>query len=256
VQPTLAPVLTEHANASSPRCMPADEPLRTICAQVKGGHHALITAHISSYYSDKRPDDVRGAELAEPLATQPTENRHALVSAFLAKHYTGVVGSDVVAPIGTVTSVDHHSLVASHLVKLRGTSSAAAADAPLGTISAGGLHHAEVRAFLIKYYSEGGQWQDMREPMHTVPTKDRLGLVTIRGEDYAIVDIGMRMLTPRELARAQGFPDSYILDPIVNGKQLSKSAQVRMIGNSVCPPLAAALVQANMAHELQIARAA
>jgi DNA (cytosine-5)-methyltransferase 1 len=77
-------------------------------------------------------------------------------------------------------------------------------------------------------------------------------LVTIHGEEYAIVDIGMRMLTPRELARAQGFPDSYILDPIVNGKPLTKTAQVRMIGNSVCPPLARALIEANFRHEQQI----
>lgn len=254
VMPTIAPVMTEHANASSPRCMPADEPLRTICAQVKGGHHALV-------------------------------------SAFLAKHYTGVVGSDAGVPIGTVTSVDHHSLVtaqlvgcggragqsrprdagepaatitskadtaivASHLVKLRNNQFGQDAREPAPTLTAGGGHIGEVRAFLVKYYSEGGQWQDLRDPMHTVPTKDRLGLVTIKGEDYAIVDIGMRMLTPRELARAQGFPDDYILDPIVNGKPLSKSAQVRMIGNSVCAPLAAALVKANFAHERQIARAA
>jgi DNA (cytosine-5)-methyltransferase 1 len=89
--------------------------------------------------------------------------------------------------------------------------------------------------------------------MHTIPTKDRLGLVTIHGEDYAIVDIGMRMLTPRELARAQGFPDSYILDPIINGKPLSKSTQVRMIGNSVCPPVSEALVRANFSHERKLA---
>lgn len=108
----------------------------------------------------------------------------------------------------------------------------------------------------MKYYGEGGQWQDLRDPMHTIPTKDRLGLVTIREEDYQIVDIGMRMLTPRELARAQGFPDSYILDPVFNGKPLSKSSQVRMIGNSVCPPLSRALVDANFAHEREIVRAA
>jgi DNA (cytosine-5)-methyltransferase 1 len=115
---------------------------------------------------------------------------------------------------------------------------------------------ARVVAFLIKFYSQGGQWQDARDPMHTIPTRDRIGLVTIHGEDYAIVDIGMRMLTPRELARAQGFPDSYVLDPIVNGKRLSKSAQVRMIGNSVCPDVATALIRANFAHEKELSTAA
>lgn len=230
--------------------------------------------------------------LDKPLGTIVAGGaKHALVSAFLAKHYGGVTGTGVDVPTGTVTTTDHHSLVTaqlvgcggraaqsrprdageplatitakadtavavSHLVKLRNNCVGQPADEPLHTISAGGTHHAEVRAFLIKYYGEGGQWQDLREPMHTIPSKDRLGLVTIHGEDYAIVDIGMRMLTPRELARAQGFPDSYVLDPIVNGKPLSKSAQVRMIGNSVCPPVAAAIISANFAHEKQFASAA
>lgn len=297
VQPILAPFMTEHANASSPRCMPADEPLRTICAQVKGGHHAVIAPtlmHVTHQGGDRTAGieqplaTVTGAHRGEqalisatlidaahaevspsgakrwgsgtkdietPFGTVTGSNNQALVTAFLAKHYGGVTGIRADAPTGTVTSADHHSLVTSNLVKLRGTSNAAGTNEPLGTISAGGTHHAEVRAFLLKYY---GTDQDPRleEPLHTVTTKDRYGLVTIKGEDYAIVDIGMRMLTPRELARAQGFPDTYILDPIVNGKPLSKSAQVRMIGNSVCPPMAAALVKANFAHERQIERAA
>lgn len=169
----------------------------------------------------------------------------------------GVTGTRIDVPTGTVTTTDHHAVVTSNIVKLRGTSrDGQPADEPLHTVSAGGTHHAEVRAFLIKYYGEGGQWQDARDPMHTIPTRDRMGLVTIHGEDYAIVDIGMRMLTPRELARAQGFPDSYVLDPIVNGKPLSKSAQVRMIGNSVCPDVATALIRANFSHEQQLAHVA
>ncbi|KWI90147.1 DNA methyltransferase [Burkholderia ubonensis] len=115
---------------------------------------------------------------------------------------------------------------------------------------------ARVRAFLIAYYGNSKEGLDLEGPLHTVPTHDRFGLVTIHGEDYAIVDIGMRMLTPRELARAQGFPDSYVLDPVVNGKPLSKSAQVRMIGNSVCPDVAAALIRANFSHEQQLAHVA
>lgn len=213
--------LTEHANASNQRNMPTNEPLRTICAQVKGGHFGLVTAHIQRDMGQS-------------------------------------VGHAVDAPLGTVTAGGggKSAMVASHLVKLRGTSSTASMEEPLHTVSAGGQHHGEVRAFLIKYYSEGGQDQSLADPMHTVPTKDRLGLVTIKGVDYAIVDIGLRMLSPRELARAQGFPDSYILNPIVNGKPLTNAAQVRMIGNSVCPPMAAALVKANFSHERQIVRVA
>ena len=114
------------------------------------------------------------------------------------------------------------------------------------TVTSGGNHIGEVRAFLVKYYSEGGQDQDCRDPMHTIPTKDRLGLVTVAGEQYQIADIGMRMLEPHELYAAQGFPSSYVIAPVINGRRLPKHAQVRMCGNSVSPPLAAALVRANV----------
>ncbi len=214
----IAPVLTEHANASSPRCMPADEPLRTICAQTKGGHHALVTA-------------------------------------FLAKHYTGVIGSDLRDPLGTATSVDHHSLITSNLIKLRGGGNIGqATDEPLRTVSAGGTHFAEVRAFLVKYYGNEREGLSLTEPIHTVTARDRFGLVTVNGDEYEITDIGLRMLAPRELFRAQGFPADYIIgDDPAQGLTLTKTAQVRMCGNSVCPPLATALVAANL-PDMSIAR--
>lgn len=132
-------------------------------------------------------------------------------------------------------------------MKMRGENVGHGMDEPLHTVTAGGFHHAEVRAFLVKYF---GTDQDPRldEPLHTVTTKDRFGLVMVHGVEYQIVDIGMRMLTPRELYRAQGFPDSYIIDRTKNGKQLSKAAQVRMCGNSVSPVLAEVLVKANLAE--------
>jgi len=114
-----------------------------------------------------------------------------------------------------------------------------------------------VRAFLLSYYGTD-QDPQVDGPLATITTKDRFGLVTIKGQDYQIVDIGLRMLTPRELFLAQGFPADYIIgDDETQGLKLTKSAQVRMCGNSVCPPLAEALVCANFAHEAQIyARAA
>lgn len=271
-----------------------DEPMHTVMAGAP--RFGVVVPHVTKFHANSVGSAAdaplhtvtAGGDCARPAGAA----KHAVVTAFLAKHYGGVTGTCIDVPTGTVTTSDHHAVVTaqfvgcggragqsrprdagepcatitskadtavavSHLVKLRGTCrDGAPADEPLHTISAGGTHHAEVRAFLIKYYGEGGQWQDAREPMHTIPTRDRIGLVTIHGEDYAIVDIGMRMLTPRELARAQGFPDSYVLDPVVNGKPLSKSAQVRMIGNSVCPDVATALIRANFAHEQQLAYAA
>ena len=115
------------------------------------------------------------------------------------------------------------------------------------TVTAGGLHIGEVRAFFIKYFGTGIA-QGLDEPAHTLTTRDRLGLITIMigGEPYVIADIGMRMLSPRELFRAQGFTEEYQIDVQVNGRRITKTDQVRMCGNSVCPPIAKALVEANM----------
>jgi len=300
----VAPVLTEHANASNPRSMPADEPLRTICAQTKGGHHALIAPTlVQTGYGERDGQAPRALDIEKPLGTLVGSQKHALVSAFMAKHYGGVVGHSLQGePLHTVTSTDHNSLVTanlihmghgegkdgskrfshgirdieqpintitangipagivtSHLQRDFGKSIGSGSDEPMPTVTAGGGGHmAEVRAFLIKYY---GSDQDPRleEPLHTVTTKDRYGLVTVAGEEYQIADIGLRMLAPRELFKAQGFPSSYITEWGIdhNGQRinLTKSAQVRMCGNSVCPPLAAALVRANLS-DMAISRRA
>ena len=248
----VVPILTECANASTQRTFRADEPLRTQCAEVKGGHFALASATlIQTGYGERPGQAPRVPGLDKPLGTAVAGGvKHALVSAFMAKHYGGNyegAGIDLRDPTSTVTTVDHHGLVASNLVKLRGECTGSATGEPVPTVTAGGTHIGEVRAFLVKYYSEGGQDQDCRDPMHTIPTKDRLGLVTVAGEEYQIADIGMRMLEPHELYAAQGFPASYVIAPIMaNGKRLPKYAQVRMCGNSVSPPMAAALVRANV----------
>ena len=236
---------------------------------------ALVRSFVVTNTSGHAPTDI-----AEPLATQTTGNHHALVRPFLAKHFGGVVGQPLDVPAGTVTTIDHHSLCVAHMVKMRGSNVGDAADSPLHTVSAEGTHHALcaahlqrdfgnsvgapcgepvptvmpggggktalVSAFLAKYYGQGfGCAAD--SPLHTVTTKDRFGLVTvsIAGTPYFIADIGMRMLTPRELARAQGFPDWYVLEQTADGTPITKTAQVRGIGNSVCPPIAAALAAAN-----------
>jgi DNA (cytosine-5)-methyltransferase 1 len=282
----VAPVLTECANASTQRNFQAGEPLRTQCAEVKGGHFALAAATLVQTGYGERPGQApRAPGLDKPLGTAMAGGvKHALVSAFLAKHYGGNYdgpGVGLPEPASTITTTDHHALVSaqlvgcggragqsrprdasepaqtltakadtcvvtSNLVKLRGECTGSKTDEPVPTISAQGNHIGEVRAFLVKYYSEGGQDQDCRDPMHTIPTKDRLGLVTVAGQEYQIADIGMRMLEPHELYAAQGFPSSYVIAPVINGRRLPKHAQVRMCGNSVSPPLAAALVRANV----------
>lgn len=249
----VAPHITKFRTNSTGH--PMDEPLHTVTASsfIKrpGGSTPLgivVPTLVQTGYGERRGQAPRVPRLDKPLGTVVAGGvKHALVTAFLAKHYGGVTGHGVKQPIGTVTTSDHHSLVTSNIIKLKGDNTGHATDEPLHTITASGTHFGEVRAFLLKYY---GTDQDPRleEPLHTTTTKHRFGLVTvdIEGETYAIADIGMRMLQPHELFAAQGFPPDYIIDPEFNGKPMTKTDQVRMAGNSVCPPIAAALVRANV----------
>lgn len=406
-QPVLAPYLSEHANASNQRTMPADAPLRTICAQVKGGHfsvvaptlaplrgtseqhllghavdtplstvaasgthHALVGANLITIgYGERESQQPRVQDIEAPLGTVVAGGiKSALAMAHITKFNTGSVGSAMDAPLPTVTAGGtpkrpstgiQMGMVAAHLVDMghgegkdgtkrfshgirsleaplntvtaSGATSALAAvcleqanggfydgdgraaDDPMSTITAAGSNQRLITAYLVKYYSEGGQDSACGEPMHTVPTKARMALVqTVQvpaatlapehaerarfcaellhrhlpenfpdpaelvlmwhgGQWWVLVDITLRMLKPRELFRAQGFPRGYhferVPDPALlfrDGKQaaanprdlphidLSTTAQVRMCGNSVCPPLAEALARANFKHEAQI----
>lgn len=239
----------DHRGSGTSATWPGTQPLTTITAEAR--HAVVAPTLVQAGYGEAPGQAPRALDLHKPLGTVVAQGRkHALVSAFLAKHYGGNyegAGISLTDPTSTVTTSDHHALVSSNLVKLRGECTGSATDSPIPTVTASGTHIGEVRAFLVKYYSEGGQDQDCRDPMHTIPTKDRLGLVTVAGEQYQIADIGMRMLEPHELYAAQGFPASYVIAPVMaNGKRLPKHAQVRMCGNSVSPPMAAALVRANV----------
>ena len=128
---------------------------------------------------------------------------------------------------------------------MKGTNIGQPVTEPMQTVTAGGLHFGEVRVFLLKYYCNGGD-QGLDEPLHTVVSRDRYGLVTVRGEDYQIVDIGLRMLQPHELFAAQGFPADYIIDRDDQGNRFSKAQQVALCGNSVPPDLARVLVESNL----------
>lgn len=265
----------------------ADVPLSTITAQPKGGKHAIVAGTlVQTGYGERDGQAPRALDIDAPLGTVVAGGaKVAQVSAFLAKHYGGVVGHGVERPLGTVTAVDHHSVVAASLTKFRGESKGSAADEPVPTITSGAgskrpagaahalgmvaahltqfrgsnrgkgdlnepmpttcadtVHVGEVRAFLLKYYGTAiGAAADDASP--TLTSKHRLGLVMVAGVEYQIADIGLRMLTPRELARAQGFPEEYVLTG-------SKSSQVARIGNSVCPVMSETLVRANCVEPL------
>jgi len=221
------------------------QPLTTVVSKAE---HLLVAPTLIQYHGEQAGTEVRGQQLEQPLMVVDASPRYALVASFLAKHYGGNYngpGVGINEPVPTVTTVDHNALVTSHLVKMKGTNIGQPVTDPVQTITAGGLHFGEIRAFLLKYYGTGGG-QPLNEPIHTITTKDRFGLVTIHGQDYQIVDIGMRMLEPHELFAAQGFPADYIIDQDCNGKRYSKAKQVARCGNAVPPPFAEALVRANL----------
>jgi DNA (cytosine-5)-methyltransferase 1 len=231
--------------------MPADAPLRTQCANVKGGHFSLVAPSLVHIGNGEREGQApRALDIGAPLNTVVGSPKFGLVAAFLAQHNAGFyngAGRDLAGPAGTVCAEGSpQALVAASLAKLRGTSTDADPADPLDTISAGGTHHAIVAAWLAKYYG-CGCGQEIGEPIHTIPTLDRFGVVTVTvdGRTYAVADIAMRMLQPRELYRAQGFPDGYVIEHGADGRRFTKTEQVRMVGNSVSPPVAAALVRAN-----------
>ncbi|MEE5086870.1 DNA cytosine methyltransferase [Pseudomonas alliivorans] len=260
VQPALAPFLTECANGSSQRNFDAQEPLRTQVAQVKGGHFAMVAAHMTAF-----SQNAVGSSPAEPMQTALAgATRHGIVSAFFEQANGGFYDGD-----------------------------GRSANDPLSTVCQSGANQRLVSAYLVKYYGNEKDGISLTEPMHTLPTKDRVALIevvqvpdTLTPEQmegarrcaafmhdylpehfkdpaelilvggYVLVDITLRMLQPPELKRAQGFPESYIIDrglfvdPETGAEEwrdVNKTDQVRLIGNSVCPDEAEAIVAANAA---------
>lgn len=187
-----------------------DEPIDTITTV---DHNRLVVPTLIQYHSETVKGEVRGQTIEDPIMTVDGSNRYGLVASFLSKFYKSGTGQDEREPLHTIT--------------------------------AGDGHFGEVRAFLIKYYGQA-TGQNIEEPLDTVTSKDRFGLVTIKGVDYQIVDIGLRMLEPRELYGCQGFPEDYIIDHDYTGKTYPRSEQVKRCGNAVCPPIPAALVRVNL----------
>lgn len=251
----VVPHVTKFRNGATGHA--ADEPLATVTANsfVKrpGGSAPLgiVAAHMQKFTQNGA-----GVEADEPVHTvMAGAPRHALAVAHMMQANGGprnetLPGRAADTPISTIaTKGSQQQLVTSQLVKMKKDCVGQAADQPLETVTTRS-HMAEVRAFLIKYYGNESDGHSIDGPLGTVTVNDRFGLVTvtIAGEEWVIVDIGLRMLTPRELFAAQGFPPDYIIEHDAQGRKITKTAQVAKCGNSVCPPLAEALVRANAAE--------
>jgi DNA (cytosine-5)-methyltransferase 1 len=213
------------------------EPLPTITTAKRGELAACVP--ILSKYHGQKLDESRCKSLVDPFNTLDTQPRYALVSSFIVKHFSGVVGVRADTPLPTtLASGCQNQIVSANLLRFNFDDAGIDPKQPHPTITSNN-HSALVYSFLIRYFGTA-IGQHCTEPLYTITGKDRFGLVIVQvaGEPYALVDIGMRMLTPRELARAQGFPDTYQLTG-------TKTNQVARIGNSVCPHVAKALAAAN-----------
>lgn len=245
ISPTLIQTGYGEREGQAPRALNLHKPLGTA---VGSGKHALVAAFISQYNNN-----TVGSTMKTPVSTLTGTDKHAVAAVFLTQHNKRKGGKSnpgrpADKPLSTIMgSGSHQNLTAVFISKFRGTSIAQAAADPLHTISAGGNHFGEVQAFLIKYYGTD-QKTDMRAPLPTVTSKDRMALVKVHGEDWFISDITLRMLSSRELFAAQGFPPDYIIAPDFGGKPLSKKEQVKMCGNSVSPACARAVVLAQFAN--------
>lgn len=262
--PSLVQVSYGEREGQAPRVLDLSKPLGTVVAG--GVKHAIATAFLAQANAGYNTTHSKPADA--PISTITNRgSQQQLVTANLVTLRKGSHSAPADEPLGTQTTSDHHGLMAAHLLHLRGNCDARPANEPLHTVSAGGQHHGLVTAdlvadcltpeqldgalwvsaFLMRYHSTGGQWAALDEPLTTVTTKDRLALVTvwISGDPYVIVDIRLRMLKPRELYRAQGFPESYIIDRGHDGKPFTLTQQVHMCGNSVSPGTMAAIARAN-----------
>jgi DNA (cytosine-5)-methyltransferase 1 len=284
VNAKLAPFITygQHGGANRP----APEPHHTIAASKKDTNGVVAATLVQTGYGERPGQSPRVPHLDKPLGTTVAGGcKHAAVTAFMSRFYgsdrTGS-GGDPEQPLGTARAGgQHHSVVAAHMAQFNTNPNRTVNEGHemrdmVSTIATRGPHQGviettmianddlppemmqratKVAAFLIKYYGEGGQSQATNVPLDVITTRARFAVVTVTIDavTYVIVDIGLRMLKPRELARAQGFPEGYVLDPIVRKflrgkwveKRLTIAEQISAIGNSVCPPVARALVAAN-----------
>lgn len=204
-------------------------------------HNALVTPYMIQYHSETAKGEVRGQEVSRPIQTIDTSNRYGLVTAFMTKFYKQGTGQGINEPLHTITTSPGHFGQVSVLMVDKESLIAAGVDEETAQKATW------VSEFIMEYYG-CGTGQSVKDPLHTVVTKDRFALVTILGNRYAILDIFLRMLTPEELKLAQGFPKDYIIDRDYAWRAYPKAEQVHRIGNSVVPVMAKVLVESNCSY--------
>lgn len=247
-QMLVTPFLAECNHSGGGHIAPVTDAHKTITAKHTGG----IVAPALIQYHTEQTEHVRASGLGTPINTVDASNRYGLTCASLVEYYTGGRPLDVQDPMHTVTSHDREAVVAAHVVKFKGDNLGHGANEPMQTVTTSAGEFAVCKAYLAKVHGDDelGYWPLIRDLLNEfcgyTLAEDEVLLLEISGTLYYIADIGLRMLSPRELYNAMGFPPDYIIDRDYLGHEYKKSAQVARCGNAVCPPVASALVRANL----------
>ena len=246
-QMLVTPFLAECNHSGGGHVAPVTDAHKTITAKHTGG----IVAPALIQYHTEQTEAVRASGLGTPINTVDASNRYGLTCANLVEYYTGGRPLDVQDPMHTVTSHDREAVVAAHVVKFKGDNLGHGADEPMQTVTTIAGEFAVCKAYLAKMRSgdDLGHWPEIRALLNEfcgyALADDDVLLLEIGGALYYIADIGLRMLSPRELYNAMGFPPDYIIDRDYMGNPYPKNEQVARCGNAVCPPMAAAVARAN-----------
>lgn len=242
------PFIVECNHSGGGHIAPVGDAYKTITAKHTGG---IVAPSLIQYHTEQT-ESVRASGLGAPINTVDASNRYGLTCANLVEYYTGGRPLDVREPMHTVTSHDREAVVAAHVVKFKGDNLGHGADEPMQTVTTSAGEFAACEAYLAKMHGgdELGYWPLIRDLLNEfcgyTLAEDEVLLLEIGGALYYIADIGLRMLSPRELYNAMGFPPDYIIDRDYQGHEYGRTKQVARCGNAVCPPVASALVRANL----------
>lgn len=247
-QMLVTPFLAECNHSGGGHIAPVGDAYKTITAKHTGG---IVCPSLIQYHTEQA-EHVRASGLGAPINTVDASNRYGLTCANLVEYYTGGRPLDITDAMHTVTSHDREAVVAAHVVKFKGDNLGHGMSEPMQTVTTSAGEFAECVTHLVKMRGGDnmGRWPEIRALLNEfcgyALAEDEVLLLEISGALYYIADIGLRMLSPRELYNAMGFPPDYIIDRDYEGNEYKKSAQVARCGNAVCPPVATALVRANL----------
>lgn len=245
-EPVLVPLIAQQKFQNTAQDI--SNPLSTVTSV---GAHELVAANLIQYHTEQT-EAVRANGVPAPIPTVDASNRYGLTTAHLTEYYGNGTPIGINEPMHTATSHDREALTAVHIAEFKGQDIGQKPERPLRTVTASAGEFAAVHARIVRYEpgADVGFWPEIRELLNRfcgyAMAGDELLLIRIREIWYFISDIGLRMLTPRELYNAMGFPPDYIIDRDYQGNEYKKSKQVARCGNAVCPPMAEAVVRANL----------